>query len=999
MSITVVLVITAAIIVPLLFKDKIKTKVDEEIAKTINADVIFDITNFSLSVFRHFPNVTVEIKELGVFNRAPFAGVHLFVVERFDVEINLKDVLFGNQLRVKGITLVRPQINIKVLNDGQANYNITYPSKDTQRSTEPSKFSFAIDHWSVEDGELVYEDASLPFSMALGGLNHGGSGNFNEKEFDLTTKTSADSVTVRYGGTEYISNKRAIIDAIISISEGYTKYTFKENAAKLNDFAVGFDGWFKMNEKDFGMDIHFKSPENSFKSLLSLVPGLYSKDFDKVETNGSLSFSGFVKGTYSQKQMPAFNVDLKVKDAMFKYPSLPTAVNNITLDLWIDNKTGIFENTLVELKKLHLDFGSNPVDAHAIIENLKDYRMSADLKAAFNLAEIEKMIPMDGMEMKGTFRMAAKVKGIYNSNKKIIPAVDASMSLSDGYVKSSKFSLPLQDLKFNSTVKNTSGKMVETFINVNGFSMMMDGEKFTADLSLKNLDDYTWDLKADGGLDMEKMTKLFPLNGMTLAGKVLANIETKGKYSDVTAKHYERLPTSGSALLKGFRFTSKALPYAVTIDQAKAIFNPEKIEVKNTNGSVGNSDFSVDGAISNYIGYVFGKETIKGNLNFNSTVFDLNEFMSDTAPTDKKDNTKLKVIPIPTNVDFVLHSNMKTVKIMDYVITQASGDVTIQNAVADLSNMKFNMLGGAFLVNGTYSTMDLQHPKYDFALKIDNLSIQQAASSFSIVKAYAPIAGMAAGKFGTDFKISGELGQDMMPKLNTVNGNGLVKIEEAAITQSKIISNVTSLTNLSHTDQVTLENVLISATITDGKLSVKPFNVKFGDYTTAVAGSTSLNGAIDYSIKMNVPAGKLGATFQGLVNQYAGTHNSTSEIPLNINLGGTFTNPKATVISQEQKQQVQQAVTEDVKQKGNEVLKQAVSGTKPQDIINSILTGKKDTTKKQSVEPTKPQDVLHTILSPKKDTTNAKAKADSTKAAQDLLQDKLQALFKKRKKN
>jgi hypothetical protein len=572
------------------------------------------------------------------------------------------------------------------------------------------------------------------------------------------------------------------------------------------------------------------------------------------------------------------------------------------------------------------------------------------------------------------------------------------MALADGYVKSSKFPLPLQDLKFSSTVKNTSGKMAETFVTVSGFSMLLDGEKFTADLELQNLDDYTWNLKANGGIDIEKMTKIFPLNGMSLAGKVLANIETKGKYSDVTSKHYDRLPTSGSASLKDFKFTSKTLPYAVTIAQANASFNPQKIEVKNTSGTIGRSDFQVDGSVSSYIGYVFGKETISGNLNFNSTLLDLNEFMSDNAPADKKDTAKLHVIPIPSNVDFVLHSDVKTVKMMEYVITQATGDVIVRNSVADLSNVKFNMLGGSFVVNGTYNTKDLQHPKYDFGLKIDNLSIQQAAASFSIVKAYAPIAGMAVGKFGTDFKVSGELGQDMMPKLNTVNGDGLVKIAEAAVKQSKLISGITSLTNLNNTDEVTLKNVLMSATITDGKLSVKPFNVKFGDYTTAVTGSTALNGAIDYSMKMNVPAGKLGAQFQGLVNQYAGTNNSTSEIPLNINLGGTFTNPKATLMSQEQKQQVKQAVTEAAKQKGNEALQQAVSGTKPQDIVNNILAGKKDTTKKTQ-ETTRPQDLVNNLLTGKKDTTGSKAKSDSLKAAQDLLQDRLQGLFKKKKKN
>ncbi|MEJ0055151.1 MAG: hypothetical protein WDN75_05520 [Bacteroidota bacterium] len=43
----------------------------------MNADVIFDVNNFDVTIFRNFPNVTAEIKELGVFNRAPFEGEHL----------------------------------------------------------------------------------------------------------------------------------------------------------------------------------------------------------------------------------------------------------------------------------------------------------------------------------------------------------------------------------------------------------------------------------------------------------------------------------------------------------------------------------------------------------------------------------------------------------------------------------------------------------------------------------------------------------------------------------------------------------------------------------------------------------------------------------------------------------------------------------------------------------------------------------------------------------
>ncbi len=980
----IIILVAVAIIVPIVFKDDIKAAIDKEIAKSINADVIFDADNFDLTVFRNFPNVTIEIKELGVFNHAPFEGTAFFVVQQIDIEVNLKDILFSDQLKLKGITLLKPQIDIRVLTDGTANYDITYPSTDTSTvESEPAKFSFGIDHWEIVNGALAYDDRSLPFSMLLSGLNHTGSGNFNEVSFDLTTHSVADSVTVTYDGVEYLTNKNAVVDAIIGISEDYSLYTFKDNTAKLNDFAMSFDGWFKMNENDFGMDINFKSPENTFKSILSLVPGMYTKDFDKIETKGDLSFSGFVKGTYSESQMPAFNLTLNVNDGMFKYPDLPTAISNINLDLLVDNKTGVIENTLVDIKKLHLDFGNNPVDARLLIENLKDYKLDGNIKATLNLAELGKMFPMEGLQMKGTYSVNANAKGVYDSLKKIIPAINASMSLSNGFVKSSEFPLPLEDLKFNATVQNTSGRMAETFIAVKNFGMLLDGEKVTAELLLQNLDDYTWDLKVNGSLDLEKITKIFPIEGMTLAGKVKANIQTNGKYSDVEASKYDRLPTSGTASMTGFTFNSSDLPYAVSVSSAEAIFDPKKIEVKNTQGTIGKSDFALNGAINNYIGYLFGpNETIKGTMNFKATLLDLNEFMTETEETTATDSASYGVIPVPSNIDFVLHSDIKTVKLMDFTLTEASGDVIVKDGVADLHGIKFNMLGGSFVVDGAYNTKDINHPKYDLALKINNLSIQQAASSFSIVQTYAPIAGLVNGNFTTDFNINGELGQDMAPKMNTIDAKGLIKVAQAALTQSKLVSGITSLTKLEDTQQVTLKDVIMSATINEGKLSVKPFDVKFGDYVTNISGSTGLDGSINYLLKMNVPAGKLGSELQGFINQNTGAKNSTSEIPISIALGGTYKDPKSTLLTQEQTAQVKEAITNVAEEKGQQAIEGALKGDKPEDIIGGLLGTKKDTSK-----------VKADSASVKSDTT----KTDLKQETQKVLQDKLQNLLKKKK--
>src|SRR5690606_1924307 len=198
-------------------------------------------------------------------------------------------------------------------------------------------------------------------------------------------------------------------------------------------------------------------------------------------------------------------------------------------------------------------------------------------------------------------------------------------------------------------------------------------------------------------------------------------------------------------------------------------------------------------------------------------LLDLNEFMSngDDSPAD---TSSYGVVPVPKDIEFVLHSSVARVRFMDFNLTNASGDIAVKDGVADLRGLKFNMLGGAFAMNGTYDPRDLAHPKYDMSLKIESVSIQQAAQSLTLVRTYAPVAGLVQGNFSTDFKISGELTPTMSPNLSTVNADGLIKIAQAALTQSKLVSGITALTRLDNTDQVSLKDVLMSARITDGRL-------------------------------------------------------------------------------------------------------------------------------------------------------------------------------------
>ncbi len=365
---------------------------------------------------------------------------------------------------------------------------------------------------------------------------------------------------------------------------------------------------------------------------------------------------------------------------------------------------------------------------------------------------------------------------------------------------------------------------------------------------------------------------------------------------------------------------------------------------KSLKGRIGKSDFSVNGAVVNYLGYVFGQnQAIKGIVNYNANLLDLNEFMTDTESAST-DTASYGVIPVPENIDFALKTKVKEIRMMDYIMTNASGDVIVRDGVANLSGLRFNMLGGTIIVDGTYNTKDMVHPKYDFGLKIENVSIREAATASSIIQSYAPIAGLVTGNFSTDFNISGELLQSMMPNLATVNGDGLVKIAQAALKDSKLVSGITSLTNLDDASEVTLKDVLMSAAIKDGRLGVKPFDVKFGSYKTSVAGSTGLDGSLDYTLKMDVPAGKLGAQYNAFIAQYTGGKSDPdANIPVTIGLGGKYNSPAPKLLMEGQKQQATEALTEAAKVEGQKALEKAVKGTDAEKIVGDILGGGKKT--------------------------------------------------------
>lgn len=892
LAIFLVLLIGFAVAVPLLFKDKIKAEIDKQIALYVDAKVNFRAEDFSLSVFRDFPHVTASLDNFSVVNNPPFKGDTLTSIGSFRITVDIWSV-FGKQMKINKISLIKPRIFAKVNKDGKANWDILRPQPldTTQKVADTtSQLSLAIKKWEIQDGLVVYEDRTLPTKVKLESLNHEGSGNLEADIFDLYSETQIKKFSFAFDGTEYITDKALKADITLGMDLKQFKFTFKENKISLNDFGLKFDGFVAMPDTNITMDIKYATTSTDFKTLLSLVPGMYAENFKDIKASGKIGFEGDVKGTYNARQMPAFHVGLLVENGFFQYPNVPSPVSNINIDLKVGTDDGVLENLKVELKKFHIDFGKNPIDATASVRGISQMNLNANAKAQLNLGELSQMFPMPGLTLAGTFNLDGTAKGIYDGKQ--MPLVSATMSLQNGYIKSKDFPEPLEKLNLQATAQS-DGTLRNSEFALNNFSMMLQNEPFSANAVFTNFEDINFNIKAKGVVDLTKITKIYPLEGMKLAGRIQGNVASQGRMSDIEKEQYEKITNSGDIQMKDFLYETPDMPL-VKITDAHLQFNPKEMILEKFEGFAGRSDINLTGNLSNYLGYAFRNETIKGKFIFKSKKFDVNEWLSDSpTPAEPTEDVPMTVVPIPKNIDFLLNSSIEEVIYDNLSLKTLRGDILVKEGKISLLDGTFNTLGGDFVLSGTYDTKDEQKPRFDFDFSIKNLEIGEAAKKFLTIQQLAPIANHITGKLSTKFKLTGDLGQDMMPLFNTLTGEGVLTVLEGVIQDVPLMNKIADEIKMPELKKARFQDLLATAKVANGRFMVDPYDVKVDKYVMNVAGSNGiLDGSLDYTVKTEIPAEKAGQQLNQLVKSQTGVGTNFDKVPLIISVGGTYTKPQ-----------------------------------------------------------------------------------------------------------
>jgi hypothetical protein len=410
-GILVLFIIIAAVAAPIIFKDKLAQILKEQINKNVNAKV--DFSDVDISILSTFPKAGLTIENLSITTFEPFKGDTLFYAK----EIALKMPLSGltktaeDAIEINSFTIKKALVNIIGDANGSTNYDIAKKSDESdikETSTEPQKgFTFSVDEYAITDTEINYINQESKLSINLTDFNHSGTGDLSTDVSNLKTITTSN-ISVNSGDSNYLNNNTIALNADIEIDQLQGKYTFLENSLKLNQLELIFDGFVQQHKTSNEVDLTFNTPTSDFKNFLALLPAEYSKDIEKVQTNGSFTIKGFAKGIMYENTIPKFNVNIVSENASFKYPDLPKSVKNINLNTTIANTTGKTEDIYLDLDKLSLQIDEDIFNANGKIKQLTNNRfVDMNLDGTLNLGHLSQAYPI---------KMDNELKGILKAN-------------------------------------------------------------------------------------------------------------------------------------------------------------------------------------------------------------------------------------------------------------------------------------------------------------------------------------------------------------------------------------------------------------------------------------------------------------------------------------------------------------------------------------------------------------------------------------------------------
>lgn len=501
---------------------------------------------------------------------------------------------------------------------------------------------------------------------------------------------------------------------------------------------------------------------------------------------------------------------------------------------------------------------------------------------------------IEDVQTTGDFKIKGSIKGLNTDER--IPNLDINISSNNASFKYPDLPKRVENIILNTSIKNTTGKTDDTYVDIEKLNFKIDNDVFKLSTTLKNITkNMLVNAHIDGVLNLANITKVYPIElENTLSGILKAKVNTAFDMKAIETNAYERIKNNGSLSISDFVFSSEDIVNPIHIFNADMTFNSGSVSLNNFKAKTGDSDINATGTINNLLGFLLSDNTLKGQFNVNSNLFKVSDFMTDDkkVTADNKTTSDHQSLKIPAFLDCTITTNAKTLMYDNLNLKDVNGMLFIKDQQVTLTDMTSSIFDGALSIAGNISTKE-ETPTFNLNLGANGFDIPQSFKNLNLLQNLAPIAKLLQGKLNTHINLSGDLDKEFAPNLSTVSGDALAELLTAKINtnQSQFFNSLEGTLSFIDFDKLDLKDLKTKLQFANGKVSVKPFDLKYQDISITVSGSHSFDKTLDYNAVFNVPAKYLGSEINQLIGKINTEEAKNITIPVTANISGNLTNP------------------------------------------------------------------------------------------------------------
>lgn len=531
------LLIIVLTVVPYIFKDEITAKLESLANEKLDADVRFD--EIGLSVFKHFPALTVYAKNVSIVNKKNhFTARNVVKADRVSAGVNFYSLVKG-RIVLDAVYLDQADLNLEIDPKGNANFNILKPST----STDTTETEFNIKRIVIKQTNISYNDKSALLKFKVQDLNYKGIGDLSAALFDLDSKVKIKSFDFSLNGVDYVRSKPINAEITTYIDAKALKFKFERNVIRIRNFPFSFNGSFAFIKGGYDFDLRMQSKNSTLEEMLSLVPPAYDKWREQMTITGNIDFRILARGKYMQDQSekPVVSGDLQINNGAIVYKRIKDPVKDINISAKAQVRDLDINKLKFDLDNLsfNLDKKQTVINFHS--EGFKKLKIKTAVKAAIDLAKLKDALHLNDHEIRGEVALDLKADGVFlrdlgfspRLNKidtiiKSIPKFQLNASLKNGYLKNIKKTEAVKNVNFNlsltakdSILRNVSGKV--TNLNAEALNNFVHGR-----FELHKLYPFTVDTELESKINLAEVHKFYPLYSLEIKGDLNLKLSMHG---------------------------------------------------------------------------------------------------------------------------------------------------------------------------------------------------------------------------------------------------------------------------------------------------------------------------------------------------------------------------------------------------------------------------------------------------------------------------------------